>query len=191
MVLKRAADHGRAPEHVDDVGPKAGEAAGDQVLDAVGHTQAPGLGSKAELSVALDEDARVGEMTEQLTNEQRIACGVPAHRGSERPGSATAVKRTDELAHLVVAQAAERDPFEGYLAVEIGRGLDNPFGAWHLGGPVGAQEQQRRLLTGPRDVLEQEQRRCVRPVQVLQHDHQRRGPGPDRSARLTTASNRR
>jgi hypothetical protein len=177
LVPERATDHSGGAQRAQDVGAQLGQSRRDELLHAVRDAERRVAHLQDEPSVALDEHVTVVEVTQQLHDEERVACRVAAQRRPQRRRSRPPFEGADQLRDLVLGQAVQRDALDRDLVSKVGHGAHDVIAAGQLCRAVCRDPEQPGVLRRAGDVSQQQQRRRVGPVQVLEHEHHRPLPG--------------
>ena len=90
--------------------------------------------------------ARLAEMAQHFTDEERIAFGVLGHRACQRSRALAADPAGDELLDMRLAQSAQSDPDDPLVAPQIRQDLGEWMRAAQLGLAVCRHQAQRRLV---------------------------------------------
>ena len=116
----------------------------------------------------------VGEVADDLLDEERVALGLAVQRPHEGRGRRAADPQAHQLAPPRSAQTADSSWTIEPLAPQPGRARrQSPRSAVHVA--EGAQDRYARAVRRTGEVAQQHQRRAVGPVQVVEHDA---APGP-------------
>jgi hypothetical protein len=136
-------------------------AAGDvaQSADALTH-DGPDAGWQADLgqvgggdppAVLLDDRAGLGQVTEDLADEERVAVGLRPHGMSDRDAVVEHLVPGDRLEQchdLGVAEAVQGDDVHAPFTMQAGERVGHGVLGVEVGVPVGADDQHRPQVDG-------------------------------------------
>lgn len=121
------------------------------------------------------ERAALGEVAQDLADEERIALGLAVDRLGEGPRGLLLADRVDERLHLVAVETTQEGPLVEVLAAERGDRIGERVRSVELDVAVRAHDQDALAAQVAGEVLEEQQRRLVGPVQVVEDQDQRAG----------------
>ena len=175
--------HGRVEQieqvvlgHVDD---PLEQAQVEVAADQRGHPQHGAAVAREPRDPAHDHVAQPGAhahpglvaVADELLDEERVAVRLLAQlAGGVR-------RRAGELGHLGGVEAAQRDPRERPVALEVGEDLGQRVVLVELGVAVGAEQQRGAEARRAHEVAAEQQRGAVGPVQVVDDRQHRAAAG--------------
>src|SRR4029453_11661857 len=89
LEIELTTDDRSHPQHVVCVGAEPAESTADHLADALRQADRVGWDRGCPAALALDEHTGLGEMTQHLADEERIALGLVANDASEVASAAT------------------------------------------------------------------------------------------------------
>ena len=165
-----AADHRRDAEQLDGRRLEPAEPPRDDLLDALGQTEALELRRARAAGV----HPRLEQVADDLLHEERVALGLLVEGMGERARRRLAGAEPYQLSGVEFAQAADVELGREPVALQLGQRVAERVAA-ALGGAVRAQDQQPGRAGGSRQMAQEQKRRPVGPLEVVQHQqHGRR-----------------
>ena len=160
-----------------DFGAQTSHPLADDVADALRERQ---LVEVARQRVAargvLCDGTRLGQVAQQLGDEERIAVRFTAQRVGERHAGLVhlvAGRSLYQFEDLVISQATEVDPVHRRLAMQLGQQHRERMARPQITRPVGSHDQAPQMPAGPEKVTKQREARGIRPLQVVQDNEDR------------------
>ena len=143
--------------------------------DHLAHALGELFGDTGSDPVAFDarERAALGEVPQDLRDEERVSFGLAVHRFREDCRRLLVADRLDERLHLVAIEPAQEDALVQMLSPQNRNRVGQWVRAVELDVSIRAHDQDALAAKVAREVLQQQQRRLVGPVQVVEHQHDR------------------
>jgi hypothetical protein len=173
--LERHADHRGQAQHPERGLRQPREPPSDHLAHPVRDAEL-GAGFGGPAVAAAHDPARLGEVAQQLADEERVASGLGVDGAREPPvGGAECVARG--RGHVRgdggLVEPGEVQPRHAGLAAQVGEQLAERVVAGQLVVPVGGDDQQLPRPGRPGDVAEQLEGGGGGPLEVVEHEQQR------------------
>jgi hypothetical protein len=166
------AEHRRGSEHAPARVRQARHAPPHGLADLVGDRRAIDRDIALPATVALVDHAALGEVADDLLDEERVAVGLRVQAVHEVGRHVVSGRALQQLGDLLLAQPRQRQPLDQPLAAQVGERLAERVRGREVGGAVGPRDEQRPVGEA-HEVAQEQQRGRVGPVQVVQHQHHR------------------
>ena len=171
------ADHRGQRQHPFGVGSQAADSCADHHTDAVGQGHLfEGVACDPSAASVLVDGSRLGEVTEHLGHEERVAVGLAVHGMGETYGrvlEGVAGGGFHERPDAGVVEPGQLDAGHAVVSMQRRQCLDERMRMGQFAVSIRAEHQQPHRLVGVEHVAKQLQARLVGPLQILEHDHDR------------------
>jgi hypothetical protein len=174
LTLERVPDDRRGEQHVAGPVREAAQPRPHHVARALGHT----LDTSGKIEILL------GDVAEDLLDEERIAGGLVPERTQHHRRWPAAVSLGDELGELGLGETPQLGAHDEMVPVQVVVDSKQGMVARDLRAPVGAEEQKRLLAVRSHQVAEHPERRGVHGVEIVDDEHERSGPAEDGQQRV-------
>ena len=159
------------------VGAQTSDSLADDIADALRKGQLVEIArQRVTARRVLCDGARLGQVTQQLGDEERIAVRLAAQRVRERHACLVhlvAGRGLYQFEDLVVSQTTEVDPVHRRLAMQIGQEHGERMARPQVTRPVRSHDQAPEVRTGSEEVTKEREARGIGPLQVVQDDEDR------------------
>ena len=174
LEVEVATDHRRRREEPDPRLADATDSGGDHLPDALGERDVAMLVDRPAAGGAAGQRARLGQVPEDLGDEERVPVGLVQQGVGESDLAAFELAPDHRLHEGVdphVVETPEVEHRHSRLATECAEGPRQRMGRRQLGVAVGPGDQEPGGALVGDDVAQELQGRLVRPVQVVEDEH--------------------
>ncbi len=173
VEIELASDDRRHSQHLVRHRAEAAEAPADHVTHALGNADAVDRDVDGPSAVALEQGARLREVSEHLDDEERIALGFVADRAGELEALGprlVAGVLPEEVDDILGREAVQRAALRSIETAEVRQRVGQRVAPLDIGVAVRADDEHPHRSLRPHDVVQEQQGRPSRPMHVVEHE---------------------